>query len=141
MSIILIIITIEIILLIIIIVLIVKIRIIILVIVKIIVSLLIIWIGQLVQIVLIFVNFLNSECVNIYVTWYRLYNFLLGGRDADIIDFDYKMGMSSFFYRLITKSFLVIILQRHSWFDLRLSFTEILFRVSTWEGLLFPTTI
>ena len=31
-------------------------------------------------------NFLNNECVNIYVTWYRLYNFLLGGRDADVID-------------------------------------------------------
>ena len=35
-------------------------------------------------------NFLNNECVNIYVTWYRLYNFLLGGRDADIIDLNYK---------------------------------------------------
>ena len=34
-------------------------------------------------------NFLNNECVNIYVTWYRLYNFLLGGKDADIIDFNY----------------------------------------------------
>ena len=32
-------------------------------------------------------NFLNNECVNIYVTWYRLYNnFLLDERDADIID-------------------------------------------------------
>ena len=30
-------------------------------------------------------NFLNNECLNIYVTWYRLYNFLLGGRDTDII--------------------------------------------------------
>ena len=35
-------------------------------------------------------NFLNNECVNIYVTWYRLYNFLLGGMDADIIDLNYK---------------------------------------------------
>ena len=35
-------------------------------------------------------NFLNNECVNIYVTWYQLYNFLLGGRDADIIDLNYK---------------------------------------------------
>ena len=26
----------------------------------------------------------------IYVTWYRLYNFLLGGRDVDIIDLNYK---------------------------------------------------
>jgi len=24
------------------------------------------------------------------VTWYRLYNFLLGGREADIIDLNYK---------------------------------------------------
>jgi len=35
-------------------------------------------------------NFLNNECVNIYVTWYRLYNFLLSRRDADIIDLNYK---------------------------------------------------
>ena len=35
-------------------------------------------------------NFLNNECVNIYVTWHRLYNFLLGGRDTDIIDLNYK---------------------------------------------------
>jgi len=28
------------------------------------------------------INFLN----NVYVTWYQLYNFLLGGRDADVID-------------------------------------------------------
>ena len=25
-------------------------------------------------------NFLNNELVNIYMTWYRLYNILLGGR-------------------------------------------------------------
>jgi hypothetical protein len=33
-------------------------------------------------------NFLNNEYGNIYiyVTWYRLYIFLLGGRDANIID-------------------------------------------------------
>jgi len=30
------------------------------------------------------------------VTWYRLYNFLLGGRDADIIDLNYKKGMEYF---------------------------------------------
>jgi len=35
-------------------------------------------------------NCLNNECVNIYVTWYRSYNFLLDGRDADIIDLNYK---------------------------------------------------
>ena len=35
-------------------------------------------------------NFLNNECVNIYVTWYRSYNFLLGGRYTGIIDLNYK---------------------------------------------------
>ena len=35
-------------------------------------------------------NFLNNESVNIYVTWYRLYNFPLGERDEDIIDLNYK---------------------------------------------------
>ena len=34
-------------------------------------------------------NFLN-ECVNTYVTWYLIYNFLLDGRDVDIIDLNYK---------------------------------------------------
>ena len=36
-------------------------------------------------------NFMCNECVNIYVRWYRLYNFLLGGgRDTEIIDLNYK---------------------------------------------------
>jgi len=35
-------------------------------------------------------NFLNNDCVNIHVTWYHLYNYLLGGKDADIIDLNYK---------------------------------------------------
>ena len=35
-------------------------------------------------------NFLNNIYVNIYVTWYRLYNYLLGGRDANIIDSNCK---------------------------------------------------
>jgi len=35
-------------------------------------------------------NFLNNERVNIYVTWYQLYIFLLGGRDTDIINLNYK---------------------------------------------------
>jgi len=35
-------------------------------------------------------NFLNNECVNIYVTWYRLFNFFFSGRDANIIDLNYK---------------------------------------------------
>jgi len=34
-------------------------------------------------------NFLNNEYVNIYVTWYRLFNFLLRGRGADTIDLNY----------------------------------------------------
>jgi len=35
-------------------------------------------------------NFLNNEHINIYVMLYRLYNFLLGGRDTDITDLNYK---------------------------------------------------
>jgi hypothetical protein len=34
-------------------------------------------------------NFLNNECTNLYVTWYRLKNFLHGGRDADIINLNF----------------------------------------------------
>jgi len=36
------------------------------------------------------INFLNNECVNIYVTWYQLYNFILGGKGVNILDFNYK---------------------------------------------------
>jgi hypothetical protein len=35
-------------------------------------------------------NFLNNKCINIYVTWYQVYNFPLGGRGTDIIDLYYK---------------------------------------------------
>jgi len=35
-------------------------------------------------------DFLNNECINIYVMWYRLYNFLLSRRNADIIDLNYS---------------------------------------------------
>ena len=41
-------------------------------------------------------NFLNNECINIYVTWYRLYNFLFDGGDADIIDLNYKKEWECF---------------------------------------------
>ena len=41
--------------------------------------------------------FLNNEYANIYVTWYRVYNFLLGGRDTDIISLDYKMEWDGLF--------------------------------------------
>ena len=40
--------------------------------------------------------FLNNECINIYVTWYRLYNFLFDGGDADIIDLNYKKEWECF---------------------------------------------
>jgi len=36
-------------------------------------------------------NFLNNECVNIYVTWYQSYNFLFGRRNLN-----YKHGMECF---------------------------------------------
>jgi len=58
-------------------------------------------------------NFLNNECINIYVAWYRWYKFLLDGRDADIIDLNYKKEYYGMFY-LRTKSFQGIILKRHS---------------------------
>jgi len=44
-------------------------------------------------------DFLNNECVNIYMTWYGLYNFLPGERDADIIDTNYKKGMGCFLFK------------------------------------------
>ena len=50
------------------------------------------------KIVLLLSNFLNNEHVNIYVIWYGLYNFPLGGRDADIIDLNYKKGIRYFVY-------------------------------------------
>ncbi|KAG4108544.1 hypothetical protein H8356DRAFT_1365503 [Neocallimastix lanati (nom. inval.)] len=53
-------------------------------------------------------NYLNNECINVYMKWYRLYNFL-----ADIIYLDYNKE-----WDVITKSFLVIILKLHSWCDL-----------------------
>jgi len=41
-------------------------------------------------------NFLNNECVNIYVTWHWLYNFILGWKDADVIDLNYKKECNVF---------------------------------------------
>jgi len=57
------------------------------------------------------------------VKWYRVHNFFLGGIDADIIDLDYKKGMRC--YCLITKTFLAIILNCHSWCDLPLSLQKL----------------
>jgi len=42
-------------------------------------------------------NSLNNECVNIYVTWYWVYNFLIGGRDTDVIDLECKKECDVFF--------------------------------------------
>jgi len=41
-------------------------------------------------------NFLNNECVKYICDMYRLYNFLLGGRDADVIDLNYKKEWNIF---------------------------------------------
>ena len=75
-----------------------------------------------------------NECGNIYVTWYRLYNFLLGGRDADIINLNYKKEWNILFKNQIISSdysktpFLV---------RSAALFTEIMPRASTRQGLLF----
>jgi len=80
-------------------------------------------------------NFLNNECVkNIYVTWYRLYNFLLGGRDAEIIDLNYKKDWDVLLKNQINSEdysktpFLV---------RSAALFTEIMPRFSTRQGLSF----
>jgi len=59
------------------------------------------------------------------MTWYRLYNFLLDGKDADIIKLYYKKELKEGvgIFCLVTKSFLVIIQKRHSCCDLRRSLT------------------
>ena len=49
-------------------------------------------------------NFLNNECVNMYVTCYWLYNFLLDGRDTDIIDLNYKKEWDILFKNQIISS-------------------------------------
>jgi len=79
-------------------------------------------------------NFLNNECVNIYVTWYRSYNFLLGGRYTGIIDLNYKKEWNILFRNQIISGdysktpFLV---------RSAALFTEIMPWDSTRQGLLF----
>ena len=79
-------------------------------------------------------NFQNNEYVNIYVTWCRLYYFLLGGRDAYIIDLNYKKEWNILFNNQIISGdysktpFLVRSVAL---------FIEIMPRVSTRQGLLF----
>jgi len=48
--------------------------------------------------------FLNNECVNIYVAWYQLYNFLRGEGDVDIIDLDYTKELEILFNKQIISS-------------------------------------
>jgi len=81
-------------------------------------------------------NFLNNKCVNIYVRWYRLYNFLLGERDAGIIDINYKKEWFVLFKDQIISGdysktpFLVLSTS---------PFTEIMPRANTRQGLAIPT--
>jgi len=49
-----------------------------------------------VETVLSLVFFLNNECVNIYLIWYQIFNFLLDERDANNIDLDFYKGMGYF---------------------------------------------
>jgi len=79
-------------------------------------------------------NFLNNECVNIYVTWYQLYNFLLDGRGADIIDLNYKKEWEVLFNNQIisddySKTLFLV------WSTAL--FTEIMHKASTGQRLLF----
>ena len=79
-------------------------------------------------------NFLNNECVNTYVMWYRLYNFLLGGRDADIIDLNYKKE-----WNILFKNQVISGDYSKTPFLVRSAalLTEIMPRSSTQQGLLF----
>jgi len=77
-------------------------------------------------------NFLNNECVNI--SWYRLYNFLLGGKDADIIDLNYKKE-----WNILFKNQIISGDYSKTPFLVRCAalFTEITPRASTRQELLF----
>ena len=81
------------------------------------------------------INFLNNECVNIYVKWYRLYSFLLVGRDEDIIDLKYKKKWNDLCLRI--RSFLAIILKRHSWCYLRLFLQKLCLGIILLKGCYF----
>ena len=72
--------------------------------------------------------------VNIYVTWYRLYNFLLGGRDTDIIDLNYKKE-----WNILFKNQIISGDYSKTLFLVRSAalFTKIMSRTNTRQGLLF----
>jgi len=79
-------------------------------------------------------NFLNNECINKYVTWYRLYNFLLDGRDADVIDLNYKKEWDVLFNKqIISGDYLKMSFLVRS----ATLFTEIVLRTSIQQELLF----
>ena len=69
------------------------------------------------------------------MTWYRLYNFLLGGRDVDKIDLNYKKEWNILFKNQIISG--DYSKKRHSWSASAALFTEIMPRTSTRQGLLF----
>jgi hypothetical protein len=79
-------------------------------------------------------NFLSNECVNIYVTWYRLYNFLLGVKDKDIIDLNYNKE-----WNVMLKNQIISGDYSKTSFLVRSTalFTEIMPRASNRQGLIF----
>jgi len=79
-------------------------------------------------------SFLNNEDVNIYVTRYRLYSFLFGGRVAYIIDLNYKKE-----YDVLFKNQIIFGNYPKTLFLVRsvAQFTDIIPKVSTRQELLF----
>ena len=68
------------------------------------------------------------------MTWYRLYNFPLGGRDADIIDLNYKKE-----WNILFKSQIIFSDYSKTPFLVRSTslITEIMLQTSTRQGLLY----
>ena len=77
-------------------------------------------------------NFLNNECVNIYLMWYRLYMHPLGKRDADIIDLNYKKE-----WNVLFKNQIISDEYSKTPFLVRFSalYTKIMLRTSARQGL------
>ena len=68
------------------------------------------------------------------MTWYLLYNFLLGGRDANIINLNYKKE-----WNILFKNQIISGDYSKTPFLMRSAalFTDIMPRANTWQGLLF----
>jgi len=65
--------------------------------------------------------------VYIYVTWYRLYNFHLDGRDEDIINLNYKKKWDILFKnQIIFDDCLKTPFLHHSWCNLGLSLQKLI---------------